>query len=284
MKPEVLEMPGISGSIAALGFGNPANPPILALHGWLDNAASFIPLAGFLEEYYLVAMDFAGHGFSQHRPSGTKYHLVDYVADVAHVSEKLGWEQFNLLGHSLGAGVSIIFAAAYPERIRKMILIDGVGPTSGAADTATDRLRKSIDAGVKQAFGSESSPKIYNNWQAIIDARRAASPVSLQSAELLVRRNATERRHGIVLHSDRRLRHPSALYLTEDMVLHFIEQVSAPTLILLAKNGVVMHRKQTAKRGAAFRNALVSECEGQHHLHMDSPAAIATQINEFLKR
>ena len=56
--------------IGALAFGDKKNPPILALHGWLDNAASFARLAPLLKEYYVISIDFPGHGKSDHYPFG----------------------------------------------------------------------------------------------------------------------------------------------------------------------------------------------------------------------
>ena len=282
MHPVSLELSGTSGSISALSFGDPANPPLLALHGWLDNAASFEPLAPFLENYHLIALDFAGHGFSAHRPAGARYHLVDHVADVAHAIKSLKLKRFHLIGHSLGAGVAILYAAAYPEAVERLVLVDGVGPITEASSNATDRLRKSIDAGLDLAFAPESSRRVYQRWQTLIEARLKASPIARRSAERLVRRNASESDDGIYLHSDRRLRHPSPVYFDEAAVMHFIRRVTCPTLVVLAKQGMVIQREQTRKRISAFKDVQVSELEGQHHLHMDRPGDIASEIKRFL--
>lgn len=281
MGPVSLGLYGTSGSIAALSFGDPANPPLLALHGWLDNAASFKPLAPFLNHFHLIALDFAGHGLSAHRPPGTSYHLVDHVADVAHAIKSLELERFNLIGHSLGAGVSILYAAIYPESVEKLVLIDGVGPLTETPGKSGDRLRKSIDAGMDLAFAPESPPKIYARWETLVEARLKASPIAQRSAELLVKRGASECDDGIFLRSDRRLRHPSPIYFTEATVMHFIRRVTCPTLVVLAKQGMVIQRDQTRKRLSAFKDVTVSEIEGQHHLHMDHPADVANEINRF---
>ena len=65
MNEITLKIPGFS--IAGLTLGKPENPPILALHGWLDNANSFAPLAPYLQHnFYLIAVDLPGHGHSSH--------------------------------------------------------------------------------------------------------------------------------------------------------------------------------------------------------------------------
>jgi len=253
MTPTAITLSGLTGALAGLSYGNPANPPVIALHGWLDNAASFTPMAELLDKFHVVALDFPGHGQSAKRPRGTKYHLTDYVADVAHGVEDLGFSRFHLMGHSLGAGVAIVYAALYPEKVQKLVLIDGRAP---------------------------AKPR---QWPSLVAARRKASPLSEAAAELLLKRGTTQFDKGVTVNADPRIKHPSPLYLTEDVVLHFIRQVKAATLLLLAKDGMVIHRANTAERINAFSNLKVVECPGQHHLHMDDAAAITREIEVFLQ-
>ncbi|MEM8768285.1 MAG: alpha/beta hydrolase, partial [Pseudomonadota bacterium] len=72
--------------ITAKRWGDPAGEPTLALHGWLDNAATFDRLAPLLPELNLVALDFAGHGLSDHRPPGVHYHSFTDIQDVMAVA------------------------------------------------------------------------------------------------------------------------------------------------------------------------------------------------------
>ena len=87
-------------------------PRVLALHGWLDNAASFVPLAAHLRGIDLVAIDQPGHGQSAHLPPGTDYSFVGALNAVLDVADALGWDRFALLGHSMGAGIGSMLAAA----------------------------------------------------------------------------------------------------------------------------------------------------------------------------
>ena len=96
-------------------------PRVLALHGWLDNAASFIPLAPHLHGIDLVAIDQPGHGRSAHLPPGTDYSFVGAINAILDVADALGWERFALLGHSMGGGISSLIAAACPERIERLV-------------------------------------------------------------------------------------------------------------------------------------------------------------------
>src|SRR5690606_11797491 len=101
-------------------------PRVLALHGWLDNAASFIPLARHLHAIDLVAIDQPGHGRSAHLPTGTDYSFVGAINAILDVADALGWDQFALLGHSMGAGIGSLIAAACPERIERLVAIEAL--------------------------------------------------------------------------------------------------------------------------------------------------------------
>ena len=113
--------------LAARVWGDESLPPLLALHGWLDNAGSFDALAPLIcTHFHIVALDFPGHGRSAWRPAGTWYHYIDYVSDVIAVLEKLGWAKCSLLGHSLGGTVASVFAACRPSVVDKLFLIEAL--------------------------------------------------------------------------------------------------------------------------------------------------------------
>jgi len=276
-----LTLAGISGDIAALAVGDRSNPPVLALHGWLDNAATFQRLMPLLNHYYIVALDFAGHGRSAHRPVGTKYHMADYIADVAHAIKDLGWQKFRIMGHSLGAGVGMVYAALFNSRVQQLVMIDGLGPTTSPAVDASQRLRKSIQAGLEAAKNADAVARVYDSWSKLIDARRRASPVSEPGAELLLSRGTSKVEGGYIVNSDQRLKHPSAVYLSEEVVLHLISEVRCQSLLILANDGMVAERTFTQGRIAAFSDLTVKYLDGQHHLHLDVPQQVAEEINLF---
>ncbi|HAQ28042.1 MAG TPA: alpha/beta hydrolase, partial [Pseudomonas sp.] len=112
--------------VAAHLYGPEDGRPVIALHGWLDNAASFSRLAPLLNGVRIVALDLPGHGLSDHRPPGAGYNIWDYAHDILQTAEQFGWQRFSLLGHSLGGIVSVLLAGAMPERIERLALIDGV--------------------------------------------------------------------------------------------------------------------------------------------------------------
>ena len=104
-------------SLAAEVWGSPGDRPILASHGWLDNAGSFELLAPLLPGCEIVALDLAGHGSSGSRSVDSAYNLWQDVGDLLDVADELAWPRCTLLGHSRGAGISMLFAATFPERV-----------------------------------------------------------------------------------------------------------------------------------------------------------------------
>ncbi|MEO5963462.1 MAG: alpha/beta fold hydrolase, partial [Thermomonas sp.] len=121
-------------------------PRVLALHGWLDNAASFIPLAQHLNGIDLVAIDQPGHGRSAHLPPGTDYSFVGAINAILDVADALGWDQFSLLGHSMGGGIGSLIAAACPDRIERLVAIEALGALAEVPEHTVARMREAVAA------------------------------------------------------------------------------------------------------------------------------------------
>ena len=134
------------GRLTGLRCGSSGTPRVLALHGWLDNAASFVPLAAQWGDIELVALDLPGHGASAHLPPSADYTVaVDARAAFA-AADALGWEHFHLLGHSLGGAVASVMAAAMPQRITRLALIEALGALAEDEARTAARLREAFAA------------------------------------------------------------------------------------------------------------------------------------------
>lgn len=266
------------GVVRGLETGSGRSRKILAVHGWLDNASSFIPIAPLIEDAHMVAVDLAGHGHSDHRPPGTSYHLVDYVPDVVEVAERLAWDRFILLGHSLGAGIASLIAATFPERVEKLCLVDGIGPMSGADSSCPERLRRSIVKRRLQGYRHS----VHASVESALEARLRVTRMDPACARLIVERNLVAVDGGYAWRTDRRVTHASPVYLAESQVRAFLRAIEAPTLLVRAANGVIVDRDSTAERIGCLSRVKVVDMAGDHHLHMDAPEPVAKVINSFL--
>lgn len=264
--------------LAAHLFGPEDGEPVIALHGWLDNANSFALLAPRLTGLRIVALDLAGHGHSDHRPVGAGYTLADYVFDVLRVAEQLGWARFSLLGHSLGAIISVILAGSMPERVKRLALIDGVVPLTAEAQSAAERMGAAMQA--QLALASKTKP-VYEDQDRAVRARmKGALAVSRDAAELLAQRGLMPVPGGYTWRSDSRLTLPSALRFTEQQAMAFVEQLDCPTQLIVAQNGLLARNAELLAR-LSFD---VRTLPGGHHLHLDDvsgASSVADCFNRF---
>lgn len=274
-----LSLPHIE--LAAHLYGPEDGLPVIALHGWLDNSMSFSRLAPKLEGLRIVALDQAGHGHSEHRPIGADYSIWDYAHDILEVAEQFGWKRFNLLGHSMGAIVSVLLAGALPDRVERLALIDGLIPFTGEADAAPHKLGGALKA--RLALAGKRKPVYKKVDEAVAARMKGDGAVSHEAAELLAQRGLMPVPGGYTWRTDSRLTLPSPLRLTMAHATAFVKAVSCPTSLILAEQGILVKQQSLLQ--------LISEVPfqthrlaGGHHLHLDDEAgaqAVADCFNPF---
>jgi len=279
LSPVPVELMTGAGTLRGLRWGRSGDASILALHGWLDNAASFARLAPLLMDADVVAIDLPGHGYSDHRPQGARYHFIDFIPVVLDAMNELGWPNCVLIGHSLGAAIASFTAATEPDRVQGLFLIDGLGPSSEKPHSAPGRLQRSIRRFVDCPATAATE---YPDLDAMINARHRAGRIGKAGAALLATRNAIQSERGFRWRTDPRLLLPNPQYLTEEQVLAFLRKVEAPTVLGMASEGLLQAQPQTKERICAFSSIDVVELPGAHHLHLDDPQPVAQVVNRFL--
>ncbi|MCP1515449.1 MULTISPECIES: alpha/beta hydrolase [Pseudomonas] len=271
-----LSLPHIE--LAAHLFGPEDGVPVIALHGWLDNANSFARLAPKLTGLRIVALDMAGHGHSAHRPPGAGYALWDYVYDVLQVAEQLGWKRFALLGHSLGAIVSLTLAGALPERITHLGLIDGVIPPTAPGENAAERLGMALQA---QLNLRDKRKPVYGTLERAVEARmKGLVAVSREAAQLLAQRGLMPVPGGYTWRTDSRLTLASPLRLTDDQAMAFVRRVNCPAQLVVAADGMLAKHPELLSQ-LPFT---VTTLPGGHHLHLNDESGavlVADCFNRF---
>jgi pimeloyl-ACP methyl ester carboxylesterase len=269
------------GTLGALRAGTEGGPKLLCLHGWLDNAASYLPLLPHLRGFDLVALDLPGHGGSDHRAPGYDYMLVDWIHDVLDALDALGWQRTMLLGHSMGGAIATMVAVAAPERVSRLALIEALGPLAGEADDAGTRLRTAVRA--RRALKSGRPPKLIADLEQAVDARLAASNMTREAARLIVERNLRCVEGGFVWRSDPRLTLPSHLRVAEEFIRAWLRALEVPTFVLCSDPPPPFFSPELIERRLAevadVRSATLA---GGHHLHMEQPGAVAELLLPFL--
>ncbi|MDX1754941.1 MAG: alpha/beta hydrolase [Marinobacter sp.] len=257
-------------------------PPVVMLHGWLDNSLTFAKLAPVLAEGAdTYALDLPGHGHSDHRHASQSYLLVDYVADLAELLDTHIKTPVDLVAHSLGGVIAMLYAATFPENVRRLVVIDSFGPLSRQADDVVPQLRRAI---LKRHAGSGASP-LYPSVESAAKVRAGGlSPLSHEAAHILVPRNLQAVDGGYRWRTDARLRHPSMMMFDEQQVLAVLKTIGTDTLLVRAEQGLLAAASERYQARLAVVPKLTSvTVPGGHHCHLDGPIEpVATAVTDFL--
>jgi len=259
--------------MAALASGEPGQTAVLALHGWLDNAESFRPLARQLHDCNLVALDMAGHGLSDRRCADGEYNIWNDLPDILEVVDQLGWRRFELIGHSRGAIVAALFAAARPERVKHLVLLDAWSPRPvELADTAALLGRYLSDRGRLR----RKPPRVFDSVEQAVASRTDEMP-GPTSVERIVRRNLKPLNGGWCRRTDARLMGASAFKLTAGHNAAIMSSLTMPVLLILAERGLAARLPEGYEIPLAYETMA-----GGHHFHMEeSVTELAVRLREF---
>ncbi len=273
------ELPHIK--LAGLTNNQQGKPVILALHGWLDNAASFSTIATSFEDYHFIALDLPGHGKSDHRDGKGGYFFADWVKDVVELIIAKQWETPFLLGHSMGGMIATTVAATFPELIAGVVLIESVGLVTTDISDTTSQLRKAIKA--RLALSTKEAP-VHKTIESAITARCSASDFSAEIAEILVSRGLMACEGGYTWRTDMRLRHPSAMRFSPQQAAEIIQNIEHNVLLLKAENGYQMISKNMALFEKDYKNLTIINVPGGHHCHLEYPGLLAEHILNFIRK
>ena len=272
-----LETP--NGILAGLRWPSPGGPPVLCLHGWLDNAASFIPMSHYLSELDLTAVDLPGHGRSYHRHASAHYYFTDYLWDLDAAMDALGWPSCHLVGHSMGAAIASVYAASAPGRVRSLVVLDALGPITAPAEECVARLRKSIHS----VRSGPRRSKNYGSIEEMVKAREANSDLRDEPARLICERSARQAGAHFRWSNDPSLYWVSPLLMTEEQVLDCLSHIEAPLLSLTATPfAPYVSAEKFKARSLATPHGRHELQEGDHHFHMDQPEPVAAKVRSFI--
>lgn len=254
----------------------PQKPLLIALHGWLDNGASFLPLAPYLDDFHLVCVDLPGHGHSDHKT--TPYVFVDWLDDLYQITQAAGWSRFTLLGHSLGALIASAYAGVFPEQIERLVLLEGLGPLTQPDEEVPAQIRRAI---LNRSRTRERSAAGFASIDEAVAARCKVADIMPAAARLICERQLEERAGRWQWRSDPRLRDLSPLRMSEGQAQALIRAICCPVLFIRGEQGFAELEAQWQLRQGAFRQIEQVILPGNHHFHMENGAATAVCIVNF---
>lgn len=273
--------------IHCLEWGTPAGEPLLLVHGFLDQAHSWKPLVEFLQQrldrsLWIVAPDCRGHGDSGWIGSGGYYHFPDYVLDLDCVVRALGVSRLNLVGHSMGGTISFLYAGTFPDRVSRLVLIEGIGPIGMNFSDAPMRMQKWISElhergrdHFHEYTGIEAGARQLQRTNSRLDDKLA---VELARAGM----KQTDRGKWVwkfdPLH---RTTAPQPFYSFQ--AIEFLRRIDCPVLIVEGKESQQAQRPDKQARVHALRDKRFVQVDNAGHMvHHDNPQALAALLADFL--
>jgi pimeloyl-ACP methyl ester carboxylesterase len=297
-------------ALKALACGNKAHRPVLCLHGYLDNAASFLPLmqqivkeanqqsisstqeqaqTNHLVNRRVIALEWPGHGHSDHRSDGTHYHFFDYVSDLVNLFRHNNWPAIDIVAHSMGGMIASAFAAAFPEKVKSLTLIDSFGFICGSAEQATNQLRQGILSRTKKVIHTRSFSE-----ETAIKARLLVSDLQNNHAMLIVQRSLinveseTPNHEGDVKstdlfhwRSDPRLRTISPYRLSVEQAKQLLSDIKCPVQLVYGDKGMDMVIKGLSLFSDCVRDFISIKISGGHHVHMEQTEQLCNILKNF---
>jgi pimeloyl-ACP methyl ester carboxylesterase len=262
-------------------------PKIFLFHGWMDVSASFQFLVDALRgDWDVYAPDWRGYGLTEWGKSDC-YWFPDYIADLDFLLREIQPEKpANLVGHSLGGNVVALYAGIRPERVGKLVNLEGFGLPPTRPEQAPRRYLAWLDE-----LDERPQLRPYASFAELAERLRKNNPrLPAERAQFLAQHWGREEGGGVVLRSDPAHKVINPLLYRYEEVRACWQQVSAPVLWVEASESDTLKRMkmdpaQQAERRAAFPNLRHETVEeAGHMLHHDQPDALARLIEDFLLR
>ena len=269
-------------------------PTLVLLHGWMDVGASYqFTVDALQHERRIIAPDWRGFGLTTGAPVD-HYVFADYLADLDLLLDHYApGEAIDLVGHSMGGNVAMMYAGVRPERIRRLVNLEGFGLPATRPDQAPKRYAQWIDE-IKQLHTGDMALKGYDSQDGVARRLMKTNPrLSEDKAQWLAGHWAQPNAKGqweILGDPAHKITSAQLYRLDEAMALY--KNITAPVLAVEASDDSLSqwwkgrytldeyHQRLTHVRNC--RTAVVHDAA--HMLHHDQPAQVARLIEEFLEQ
>ena len=269
-------------------WGEPDAPPLVLVHGGRDQKRSWDRVAGRLAQHYRVfSHDLRGHGQSAWVTDGD-YGVMDHVYDLASLVEHLGLERFTLIGHSLGGNITLRYTGLFPDKVEKLVAIEGLGPSpkmlaERQALSVTERLSNWME---QRRSISDRAPRVMKD---LAEAKSRMQAAFTHLPEDLIH-HLTET--GIKTNPDGSVSwayDPAGMGRSPSDISHedFVQlwrEITCPTWLVYGATSWASNPEKDG-RIEPFQDASVSVIEqAGHWLHHDQFEDFMRQLESFLGR
>ncbi|MEN9865003.1 MAG: hypothetical protein RL748_593 [Pseudomonadota bacterium] len=270
-------------------WGNDQAPMLFMLHGWMDCSASFQFVVDALQQdWHVIAPDWRGFGLSENTAADS-YWFPDYLGDLDAILQMYSpLQAVNLLGHSMGGNVVALYAGVRPERVKKLINLEGFGLPNMDAALAPGKYAKWLDA-----LREPAQLRSYASQAEVAARLQKTNPrLSDERAAFLSGHWARENARGEwEILGDPAHKLPNPVLYREAEVLACWAQTTAPVLWVEAEHTLMWNWMGGKEKGRAaieqrlqaipnVKPALLRDAG--HMLHHDQPEELAHLIEAFL--
>ncbi|MDI1260235.1 alpha/beta hydrolase [Aquabacterium sp.] len=270
-----------------------AEQPLLVLaHGWMDVGASFQFMVDALRQLSgwearpIVAIDWRGFGETS-APAGDSYFFADYLGDLDALLDQLSPERpVDLLGHSMGGNVVMLYAAVRPERIRRLINLEGFGMPATQPDEAPGRYVKWLNE-----IKAPARLKDYDSVEGVAKRLQSTNPrLRPEFALWLAGQWAREEGGRWVIKADSAHKRSQPILYRVEEVQAFLKRITMPVLFVEAAQTAYFRlfsgkftREEFLERVKSVSNfTLETIADAGHMVHHDQPVELADHIAKFL--
>jgi pimeloyl-ACP methyl ester carboxylesterase len=268
-------------------WGNPGAPPLLLVHGGQDHCRNWDWVARALRhDFHVIAPDLRGHGDSQWITGGT-YAMADYVYDIAQLIHQLDLAPLRIVGHSMGGNISLRYTGLYPDKVEKLLAIEGLGPSPEMLAKyqqleIDEKLREWIEQTRKLAGRKK---RLYASVEEAAERMQEANPhLSEQQAGHLTAHGVNQNEDGTFSWKfDDYTRAFPTSGMTWEETTKLFSRITCPTLLLYGDESGASNPLEDG-RAEIFRNSprIETVAEAGHWVHHDRLDAFLELAREFL--
>jgi pimeloyl-ACP methyl ester carboxylesterase len=262
-----------------------AEHTLVLVHGFLDSSWGWeaVARAGLAEDFHLIAPDMRGHGDSDRIGRGGYYHFLDYVADLHSLVDALAHETVSLVGHSMGGTICGYFAGAFPEKLSRLALLEGMGPPENSTPVP-DRVRHWVSGwfGARQRQ-PRTYPSIEDAAERLLRRDKRLDPAM---AHFLAERGTTAAGDGLRFKHDPVHLSMGPYPFSVEIAQQFWRNIQCPVLLVQgAESSVVYSQEETGRReGCIARREKTVLADAGHMMQRHQPEALSEVLREFFRR
>lgn len=264
-------------------WGNADKPPLLLVHGGRDHCRSWDWVAADLRrDFHVIAPDLRGHGDSAWAV-GSGYAMIDYVLDVAALLKSVDLFPITVLGHSLGASISLQYAGVYPDHVARLVAVEGLGPPAGLGKPAAASARMAQWIREMQGLARRHPRRYASLAEAVIRMRDANPRLTAEQAEHLTRSGVIRQEDGTYAWKfDNFVRAVSPYLFNLDDAREIWSHITCPVLLVRGDESWAPDPEADG-RAKVFRNAdIMTIARAGHWVHHDQLEGFLRGVRRFL--